>query len=294
MYNNLLDINGLNTTGQFSPKLVEGQALVRSIFYAQIYVPLNIQVPKRAEYFNIFLFEDGHGSVQVDGEIYPVQKRKVIVVFPGQLCSVNLLAGTVVHYLMAKKEIYEAVTSITRLRVSKSKPISAFNIEEEAFRILLHEFKEVGRLLEQYEETEDIIVSRFKTTYLILKASCMKLRDFELNEAIHPVLSRFMNLLEHSYKEHSSVMYYAKELSISSNYLNMLCTSLMHISAKQLIQNRRLQEAKQLLLGTGLSVKEVAYNLGFNDLSHFSSFFKKETGFAPKDFLQLRLKGFKY
>ncbi|WP_419788699.1 helix-turn-helix domain-containing protein [Mucilaginibacter sp. SP1R1] len=51
-----------------------------------------------------------------------------------------------------------------------------------------------------------------------------------------------------------------------------------------IISQRVIQEAKILLKQTNWSVSEIAYTLGFDDLAHFSNFFKKQTCFTPLSF----------
>ena len=54
--------------------------------------------------------------------------------------------------------------------------------------------------------------------------------------------------------------------------------------AKDHIQDRLALEAKRLLLHTSLSIKEVAYEIGFEEPLHFSGFFKKRVGVSPSQF----------
>ena len=54
-------------------------------------------------------------------------------------------------------------------------------------------------------------------------------------------------------------------------------------SASEIIYNQLIMEAKRLLR-TGISVKETAYALQFDDPGHFSKFFKNKTGSSPSDF----------
>ncbi|WP_232516389.1 helix-turn-helix domain-containing protein [Chitinophaga caeni] len=58
----------------------------------------------------------------------------------------------------------------------------------------------------------------------------------------------------------------------------------MNVPATHMIQNRILLEAKRLLQASECSIKEIAYELGFNDLAYFSNFFKTQTGYSPRQF----------
>jgi AraC family transcriptional activator of pobA len=70
-------------------------------------------------------------------------------------------------------------------------------------------------------------------------------------------------------------------LSIHPNYLNNLVKKSNSITAKQTIQNRILLESKFLLHSTDLSIKEIAYELGFGDPPGFYRFFFRSQQISP-------------
>jgi len=92
------------------------------------------------------------------------------------------------------------------------------------------------------------------------------------------LLGKFRALLEAHYREHWTVVSYAKSLHISTSTLNRLCHQSLGSSPKQLIQDRLLTEAKRRLVYTRQSMEEIAYTLGFKDYPYFSRFFKKLEG----------------
>jgi AraC-like DNA-binding protein len=55
-------------------------------------------------------------------------------------------------------------------------------------------------------------------------------------------------------------------------------------TAGEVIRDRKLLEAKRMLVNLDLNVSEIAYQLNFSDSSHFSKFFKKHTGRSPEEF----------
>lgn len=103
------------------------------------------------------------------------------------------------------------------------------------------------------------------------------------DERFH-VIRKFNLLVEANYRTEHSVSFYAQELCKSPKTLSNLFAIYNHKSPSQVIQERILIEAKRLLSYTDKSVKEIAYDLGFEDISYFSNFFKKHTGLSPVDF----------
>jgi AraC-like DNA-binding protein len=61
--------------------------------------------------------------------------------------------------------------------------------------------------------------------------------------------------------------------------------SLTNYSVQEFIFAIRLKRAAQLLRESGMSVTEIAYNVGFKDPSHFSKLFKKQFGVSPKSYI---------
>lgn len=263
------------------------------ISYNLIREPIYIHTPKKAQYFSIVLFEKAKGYVRIDDELHLIGKGTVIVIFPGQCGSCKIQDGTIAHHLVATQDIYETISSISNLYVGKLKPISFFDLNNQDFSLLLHEFCEVKRLLELEECEESLIVNRFKTIYLMLKSLCMKERKYNFSDVNHPTILRFIKLIDLHYKKNREVAFYAGLLHIHPNYLNILCKKTLQITAKEVIKNRVVIEAKSLLMGSDLSVKEISYSIGIETAPHFTAFFKRETGFSPKEFLELRAKNFR-
>jgi AraC family transcriptional regulator, transcriptional activator of pobA len=98
------------------------------------------------------------------------------------------------------------------------------------------------------------------------------------------ILIKFKDLLEKHFVEWHKVNEYAYQLNITPDYLNATIKSGIGKTAKELIQQRIVLESKRLGLHTELSTKEIAYQLGFEDPSHFSKFFKNEENQSFADF----------
>jgi AraC family transcriptional activator of pobA len=95
------------------------------------------------------------------------------------------------------------------------------------------------------------------------------------------ILRRFRQLVEAGFRQHRPVADYATALGISDDRLHALTTRAAGAPPKEIVQRRLLLEAKRHLLYTPLSVKEIAYDLGFADPAYFSRFFTKRAGMAP-------------
>jgi AraC family transcriptional regulator, transcriptional activator of pobA len=101
------------------------------------------------------------------------------------------------------------------------------------------------------------------------------------------ILKKFNELIEIHVTEHRDVQFYADALHTHPNNLNHIVKKVTGRTAKQTIVHRLIIEAKYLLVSTTLSVKEIAYDLGFEDPNYFISFFKKDQHTTPSQFRSL-------
>jgi AraC-like DNA-binding protein len=94
----------------------------------------------------------------------------------------------------------------------------------------------------------------------------------------------FKDLLEKDYKNQKQVNYYAKEIFITEKRLNQATTKVLGKSPKEIIDDRIMLEAKRILAHTTESVKEIGYNLGFDEPTNFIKYFKKHFQSTPTEF----------
>jgi len=102
------------------------------------------------------------------------------------------------------------------------------------------------------------------------------------------ILRDFKGLLEQYFQDWHQVNTYASKLNLTSKHLSHTVKSLTGKTAKEFIQDRLILESKRLLLHTDLEIKEIAYQIGFEEPLHFSGFFKKSTGISPTAFRENR------
>lgn len=105
--------------------------------------------------------------------------------------------------------------------------------------------------------------------------------------AMHPVLRRFEQQVTAQFKAFKSVQHYASMLHITPNHLNKIVKSETGKTASEVISEICTLEAKVLLTQTSLDIGEVATELGFDDVSYFSRFFKKQTGLSPVEYRRM-------
>ena len=98
------------------------------------------------------------------------------------------------------------------------------------------------------------------------------------------VVVKFRELVAKNFTDHKDVLFYADRLNMSAKYLSEILVNQTGFSAKKWIEFHIMQEAKYLLSFKDLSVKQVAFELGYTDTSHFSRAFRNYDGQLPTAF----------
>ncbi len=97
----------------------------------------------------------------------------------------------------------------------------------------------------------------------------------------------FSQLLESSFKTNYSVSFYEDKLALTNKTLARIVKKHLKVTPKEAIDERRVLEMKRLLRGTQKSVKDIAYEFGFDDPTNMVKYFKKHTGTTPANFKHL-------
>lgn len=111
--------------------------------------------------------------------------------------------------------------------------------------------------------------------------------------ANHDLLTKMEHLLNDYFDKNQllnkglpTVEYLASQLAVSPRYLSDMLRSLTGQNAQQHIHEKLIAKAKEYLTTTGLSVSEIAYELGFEHPQSFSKIFKRKTSMTPIEFKQ--------
>jgi len=165
------------------------------------------------------------------------------------------------------------VLPVINLKREETAPI------QKLFDEMNNEYKKEGSF------SEAILLSYLKI--FLLKIYEIKKRTVSVSSFKDPEFIRFRNFqqqLDENYIQHHEVSFYASALNISSKTLGNIIQKFTGKSPQQLIKERILLEAKRLLYHSGLSIKEIAYSIGFDDSSYFTRFFKKNTNTSPASY----------
>jgi AraC-like DNA-binding protein len=152
-------------------------------------------------------------------------------------------------------------------------------------------FETILNELEHYRKNREDLIALKTLELIILCDRQFKIEKKFVTEYHPPLLVQYIDLIQEQFKNHHSTSYYAKKLHVHPNSLNATSKRYLGQTAKTIVDEKLLLESKYLLHQTTLSVKEIAYELGFNSPSNFFRFFKRHAGQSPARF---RHKSFEY
>nr|WP_317192483.1 helix-turn-helix transcriptional regulator [Sphingobacterium multivorum] len=142
------------------------------------------------------------------------------------------------------------------------------------------------------KHTQDIILSQIDM--LLQYSNRFYERQFITRKAVnHALLTQLEKLLDDYFDSEETlkqglptVEYLAESLHVSARYLSDLLRSVTGKNTQQHIHDKLIEEAKEQLTATSLSVAEIAYKLGFEHPQSFNKLFKKKTNVSPLAFRQ--------
>lgn len=241
----------------------------------------------RHDFFFILAIEVGEGVHQIDFTAFDVNNHSIFLLRPGQVHQLELKSTSTGYLIEFDIAFYQPNDSITVERLKKAakknvcKPGSG-NFAS-LFSTLNNIFREFTNRQEGYVEVIKANLDVFFVEYI---RQSQNLQDKSQNSYTQERFDEFTEHLESRIAELKTVSEYADLLNLSTYQLNSITKAMVGKTASDLINEQILLEAKRYLLATSNQVKDIAYHLGYEDVSYFIRFFKKHTDTSPEVFRQ--------
>jgi len=151
---------------------------------------------------------------------------------------------------------------------------------------ILHFFHQTTLLLQtalNHEQSDkNILFHLISSLLLVLNGSyTLGKGNTHLLDSERNILLKLKGLIQKHYREEHGLNFYLDRLNSPIKTLNLICQRITGKTAHGLLEEKLLAEAKMALLSTDHSIKEIAFELGFNDPAYFGRFFKRLTGLTP-------------
>ena len=157
------------------------------------------------------------------------------------------------------------------------------------FRLDRKTSSRIQLLLEQLHslyqmEVSDSLLKSYLNTVLTEISNFIQTQPKPVFSPKETVMQRFRKLITENIQKTHEIHLYAEMLHVTPNHLNKCVKSVTGKTASAIINESLTMEAKALLSLPNYTVSETAYVLGFEDVSYFSRFFKKNGGMQPSEY----------
>ena len=255
---------------------------------------------QRHTYKEIILLYSGKGEHKIDDEVIKFLPNTLYFIKVGQIHTILYgedLKGYSIKYknefiptagLTYRSGYYSKLNGyLSDLKYIKFRDIDIKNIKSH-FEILLEEYNELegaftSKAIVQYLFISMILKIERKAREIVIQNSKIKTDNHSKNN-----YTKFLNLLEAHFMMQHNMEFYADKLSMPRRKLSDLVKEYNGITAKKFLLNRVILEAKRLLAYSNKNLKEICFDLGFNNPAYFSTLFKETTGKTPNMYRKIQ------
>jgi AraC family transcriptional regulator, transcriptional activator of pobA len=246
---------------------------------------------QRNNYYSLIWVTEGSGKVKADFTEYDFEQNSLFAFSPYQpfMMASGNIKGVSIHFhpdffCIHKHQSEVACHGVLFNNIYQPSATAVDDATAKTLRMLLAQMKEEMKnvALAQYE----ILVSYLKIFLITasrLKAEQQPVALAEIDDLKEPfILQNLKDAIEKDFKRKHSAGDYADALNISAKALAKITKNYFNKTITELISERIVIEAKRELYLTTKTIKEIAYELGYEDEHYFSRFFKTNADVSPQ------------
>lgn len=269
---------------------IKGFAVLENIYefnqFRAVKVDMNI----------VLICRQGRLQFKLSGRTITVEKGQLVIVQSGTTteglmasldlhCTLLLITnGLVKSLLRSHYDLWNRLLYVNHMNIVQLPEIDASN---------QYEAEELSLFVRSYIENQH---SMFKEEIIenILRCTMLNILGYMQEQAgggvtmpysqSEQLFNRFLENLNQRKQRRQTVMEYAKELYVSPKYLSAVCKAVSGKNALQWINEYVVEDIRQMLSNTTLSIKEISVQAGFPNLSFFGKFVKRHLGVSPKQY----------
>jgi AraC-like DNA-binding protein len=247
------------------------------------------RLPHRHDHYQVIWFTRACGQHIVDFVSYELQDNMMFLLQPGQVHQLldcgkegHAITFTEQFYFSNRREretiydftnLFDCYDGYSPIRISPRTAASLQLLAELMYR-------------EKSGSASRSIIKHYLSAFL-LQAEREKKRNAA--QVIAPLqgdarIVLLRQLLEKNFRAQHHVTFYANAFALTPKRLNEITREKTNKTVTELLHDRLVLEAKRSLSFSKKSIKEISYELGFEDPAYFSRFFKNHTGVGPQEF----------
>lgn len=252
-----------------------------------------VKEQQMAHYGAIIICRSGKANIQVNFDDWQLFEGAVITIFPNDV--IRLMPDETEEPFLVEMLQYDAAmlreaslqlehTVYEQLRQDRCRQDSPVvtDIINNMFRLPHVYFDQVGCTC-----ISQLVLLQLKAFFIgfheYLQRNPRTTKSNGESPRMREMFNRFMMLVERDYKLSRDVAYYASQMNITPKYLTLIVRQMTHETPKHIIDHYTILQLKLQLTASRQSVKEIAWEYHFNDVSFFCRYFKRHTGLTPME-----------
>ncbi|MBJ7429234.1 MAG: helix-turn-helix domain-containing protein [Bacteroidia bacterium] len=246
-----------------------------------------VQGLHRHDYFFILALEKGSGTHEIDFIPYEIHDNAIFLMRPGQVHQLTLNAGSTGFILQFNQDFYYPSEKNSGQLLRKASNKNNCQLDDQRIKKLL---TILNTIFQEYTEKQEGFYEIIKANLGIFFIELVRHRQNKSapykGETLYAQqrIEDLLTLIETNLATQKQVSAYASMLNLSTFQLNAITKTTLGKNCSELINDLIILESKRYLLATSNQVNQIAYHLGYEDVSYFIRFFKKHTGLSPEAF----------
>ena len=263
----------------------------KTLLHKEIPMSFNPYTAHRVSFYVIVFIVNGEGNHFIDFKQYPFKRGTLLFISKEQVQFYQKIEGVEAYYLIFTEKFLER----SQLETHLMQQLTLFNyhlfeptiqLDDKDFPLFLDLVK---RIFEEYYAPDDFATEEIiKSSLNVFLCLAERIRQTKLDTQARPYyyedFLRLQKLLKKYLFEDRSVQFYAQEMAISAKKLNRITYEIVQQPAKTYISQMLILEIKRYLVNTNLSVKEIAYQIGFEAPTNLVKFFRNQEKITPAEF----------
>lgn len=242
------------------------------------------KIYQRYDFYQILWFTqvEGNNTYFIDFIDYTYQANQAVVIYPGQIDRIHieqkkgfLFAVDKETFLNINQRINSKYLSgyFSNVFVSQNKKTS--KTINQLIRLMLLEYEDENRLF---------LMEAYMSAFLFQIANSFEKSIDSSQLMVNNTAAELRELIGNHYITQQNTSFYSKKLGVTNKKLNEIALQSFGFTVKQLLQDILLLAIKREIKLGEKNIKEIAFDLGFEDPAYFTRFFKKHTGLTPMQF----------
>lgn len=247
-------------------------------------LPKLLGQPHKATFYQIVWVPEGEALFRIDFREITIKANEILLISAGQICEFDVKSDYSGKIILFTSSFF-TITELDSNFLYTSEILNPINLNRTVS--ICPEL--IGNLMSLLYEELKQPVDAFQTgiAHSLLRVILLEC-ERQFTASYHPIVNsvgrEFYNAVEQHFRENRNTEYFVDLLGVNEKILSKEVKMLTGKTPKVYIDSRIILEAKRLLLYSNMSVKEIGFELGFDEPTNFNKYFRKHTEITPVQF----------